>query len=105
MFRGLIDGGWTGTMNLTEPQAGLGPGCGRHPRRAVPAGRQFGCSAEDLIHHTASTTCPDIIHLVLARTPEAPEGVRDFRVHRAKFWLRRRLLRSAQRCVLRVDRT
>jgi alkylation response protein AidB-like acyl-CoA dehydrogenase len=44
-LRKMIEGTWTGTMNLTEPQAG-------------------------------SDLAENIIHLVLARTPDAPEGVK-----------------------------
>ena len=71
----LISGEWTGTMNLTEPQAGSDLSAVR--TRAVPAGDHY------LIHGTKifitwgeHDMSRNIIHLVLARTPNAPEGVK-----------------------------
>ncbi len=72
----LIDGSWTGTMNLTEPQAGsdLAQVRTRAERQADGSYRIFGRRSSS---PTASTTWPqNIVHLVLARTPDAPEGVK-----------------------------
>ena len=72
----LISGQWTGTMNLTEPQAGSDLALVR--TRALPQG-----DGSYKIHGTKiyitygeHDMAENIIHLVLARTPEAPEGVK-----------------------------
>jgi len=72
----LIDGSWTGTMNLTEPQAGSDLAQVR--TRAVPQAdgtyRVFG--QKIFITYGDHDLAENIIHLVLARTPNAPEGVK-----------------------------
>ena len=71
----LISGEWTGTMNLTEPQAGSDLSAVR--TRAVPEGdhcRLFGTKI--FITWGEHDMVENIIHLVLARTPDAPEGVK-----------------------------
>jgi alkylation response protein AidB-like acyl-CoA dehydrogenase len=72
----LIDGSWTGTMNLTEPQAGSDLAQVR--TRAVPQGdgsyRLFG--QKIFITYGEHDLAQNIVHLVLARTPDAPEGVK-----------------------------
>jgi 3-(methylthio)propanoyl-CoA dehydrogenase len=72
----LIDGSWTGTMNLTEPQAGSDLAQVR--TRAVPQGdgtyRLFG--QKIFITFGEHDLAENIVHLVLARTPDAPEGVK-----------------------------
>ncbi|HEX5638894.1 MAG TPA: acyl-CoA dehydrogenase [Burkholderiaceae bacterium] len=72
----LIDGSWTGTMNLTEPQAGSDLAQVR--TRAVPQGdgsyRLFG--QKIYITFGEHDLAENIVHLVLARTPDAPEGVK-----------------------------
>ncbi|MBS1135845.1 MAG: acyl-CoA dehydrogenase [Burkholderiaceae bacterium] len=72
----LIDGSWTGTMNLTEPQAGSDLSQVR--ARAVPQAdgsyRIFG--QKIFITYGDHDLAENIVHLVLARTPNAPEGVR-----------------------------
>ncbi|WP_158971484.1 acyl-CoA dehydrogenase [Chachezhania sediminis] len=70
----LISGEWSGTMNLTEPQAGSDLGLVR--TRAVPNGSGgYAISGTKIFitfgEHGMSR---NIIHLVLARTPGAPEG-------------------------------
>ena len=72
----LISGEWTGTMNLTEPQAGSDLALVR--TRAVPQG-----DGSYKIHGTKiyitygeHDMAENIVHLVLARTPGAPEGVK-----------------------------
>src|SRR5690606_6400770 len=72
----LVTCEWTGTMNLTEPHAGTDLGLLR--TRAEPqsdgtlriAGQKIFISAGD--HDLAE----NIVHLVLARTPQAPAGVK-----------------------------
>ncbi len=72
----LISGKWTGTMNLTEPQAGSDLAQVR--TRAVPEGdgtyRVFG--QKIYITYGEHDMADNIVHLVLARTPDAPEGVK-----------------------------
>ncbi|MDH5209060.1 MAG: acyl-CoA dehydrogenase [Burkholderiaceae bacterium] len=72
----LIDGSWTGTMNLTEPQAGSDLAQVR--TRAVPqpdgSYRLFG--QKIFITFGEHDLAENIVHLVLARTPDAPEGVK-----------------------------
>jgi butyryl-CoA dehydrogenase len=72
----LISGKWTGTMNLTEPQAGSDLALVR--TRAVPQGdgtyKIYGTKI--FITYGEHDMAENIIHLVLARTPDAPEGVK-----------------------------
>ncbi|CAL8475609.1 acyl-CoA dehydrogenase [Caballeronia sp. S22] len=72
----LISGEWTGTMNLTEPQAGSDLALVR--TRAEPQGdgsyRLFGTKI--FITWGEHDMADNIVHLVLARTPDAPEGVK-----------------------------
>ncbi|WP_153099714.1 acyl-CoA dehydrogenase [Paraburkholderia hayleyella] len=72
----LISGEWTGTMNLTEPQAGSDLAQVRS--RAEPQGdgsyRLFGTKI--FITWGEHDMAQNIVHLVLARTPGAPEGVK-----------------------------
>ncbi len=75
----LISGEWTGTMNLTESQAGsdlaavkvkarpdpdAGPGCWRITGQKI------------FITHGVHDMAENIVHLVLARTPDAPPGIK-----------------------------
>ncbi len=72
----LVSGEWTGTMNLTEPQAGSDLGALK--ARAVPAGdgtyRIFG--QKIYITYGEHDMTDNIVHLVLARLPDAPAGTR-----------------------------
>ncbi|MBZ2206687.1 acyl-CoA dehydrogenase [Massilia soli] len=72
----LIAGKWTGTMNLTEPQAGSDLAAVR--TRAEPQGdgtyKVFGTKI--FITYGEHDMAENIIHLVLARTPDAPAGVK-----------------------------
>ena len=72
----LISGKWTGTMNLTEPQAGSDLAMVRS--RAVPQDdgtyKIFGTKI--FITYGEHDMAENIIHLVLARTPDAPAGVK-----------------------------
>ena len=72
----LISGEWTGTMNLTEPQAGSDLALVR--TRALPQDdgsyRIFG--QKIFITYGEHDMAGNIAHLVLARTPDAPEGVK-----------------------------
>ena len=70
----LVSGEWTGTMNLTEPQAGSDVGALR--TKAVPNGDGSYAITGQKIYITWGDhdMAENIIHLVLARLPDAPEG-------------------------------
>ena len=72
----LATGEWTGTMNLTEPQAGSDVGALK--ARAEPVGDgTFRISGTKIyISFGDHDMADNIVHLVLARTPDAPEGTR-----------------------------
>ncbi len=71
----LVEGSWTGTMNLTEPQAGSDLSAVR--TRAVPDGDHFRIHGQKIyITYGDHDMAENIVHLVLARLPDAPEGVR-----------------------------
>jgi alkylation response protein AidB-like acyl-CoA dehydrogenase len=71
----MIQGSWTGTMNLTEPQAGSDLALVR--TRAVPQGDHYRISGQKIfITYGEHDLSENIVHLVLARTPQAPEGVK-----------------------------
>jgi alkylation response protein AidB-like acyl-CoA dehydrogenase len=71
----LVSGEWTGTMCLTEPQAGSDLAAVR--TRAVPEGDHYKISGQKIyITFGEHDFTPNIIHLVLARLPDAPEGTK-----------------------------
>jgi acyl-CoA dehydrogenase len=71
----MIEGAWTGTMNLTEPQAGSDLALVK--TRAVPEGDHYRIFGQKIfITYGEHDLAENIIHLVLARTPDAPEGVK-----------------------------
>jgi alkylation response protein AidB-like acyl-CoA dehydrogenase len=71
----LTAGEWSGTMNLTEPQAGSDLSAVR--TRAVPEGDHYRIHGTKIfITWGEHDMAENIIHLVLARTPTAPEGVK-----------------------------
>src|SRR5256885_9936404 len=66
---------WTGTMNLTEPQAGSDLAALRS--RAVPEGDHYRVSGNKIfITWGEHDMAENIVHLVLARLPDAPPGVK-----------------------------
>ncbi len=71
----MIEGSWTGTMNLTEPQAGSDLGLVR--TRAVREGDHYRVSGQKIfITYGEHDLAENIVHLVLGRVEGAPEGVR-----------------------------
>jgi 3-(methylthio)propanoyl-CoA dehydrogenase len=71
----MVAGTWTGTMNLTEPQAGSDLAAVR--TRAVPDGDAFRITGTKIfITWGENDVAENIIHLVLARLPDAPPGVK-----------------------------
>ena len=72
----MIAGEWTGAMNLTEPQSGSDLGTLR--TRAEPDGKGgYKLHGQKIFITWGDHDCTDnIVHLVLARLPDAPEGSR-----------------------------
>ena len=70
----MVSGRWTGTMNLTEPQAGSDLAAVR--TKAVPAGDHYRIFGQKIFISWGDHEMSDnIVHLVLARIEGAPEGV------------------------------
>lgn len=71
----MVSGEWAGTMDLTEPQAGSD--LSNVKCRAVPEGDHYRLTGQKIFitwgDHDMSE---NIIHLALARLPDAPEGVK-----------------------------
>ena len=71
----LVSGEWTGTMNLTEPQAGSD--LAEIRTRAVPNGDTYLISGRKIFITWGDHDFTDnILHLVLARLPDAPPGIK-----------------------------
>ena len=71
----MVEGKWTGTMNLTEPQAGSDLALVR--TKAERSGDHYLISGQKIfITYGEHDLSENIVHLVLARTPDAPEGVK-----------------------------
>ena len=71
----LVTGEWSGTMCLTEPHCGTDLGLLR--TRAVPEGDHFRLTGSKIwISFGEHDLTENIIHLVLARLPDAPEGIK-----------------------------
>jgi alkylation response protein AidB-like acyl-CoA dehydrogenase len=74
-LRPMVAGRWTGTMNLTEPQAGSD--LGAISTRAVPEDGHYRITGQKIfITYGEHDLAENIIHMLLARTPGAPAGVR-----------------------------
>ena len=72
----LVSGEWTGTMNLTEPSAGSDLAAVRSRAEPVGDGHYKIFGQKIFITYGEHDMTDNIIHLVLARTPNAPEGVK-----------------------------
>jgi alkylation response protein AidB-like acyl-CoA dehydrogenase len=72
----MIAGEWTGTMNLTEPQAGSDLSLVRSRAEPQPDGSYRIFGQKIYITYGEHDMADNIVHLVLARTPGAPEGVK-----------------------------
>jgi alkylation response protein AidB-like acyl-CoA dehydrogenase len=71
----MVAGQWAGTMNLTEPQAGSDLALVRS--KAVREADRYRISGQKIfITYGEHDLTENIVHLVLARTPDAPEGVK-----------------------------
>jgi len=72
----LISGQWTGTMNLTEPQAGSDLAAVRSRAEPLPDGSYKVFGTKIFITYGEHDMAENIVHLVLARVTGAPEGVK-----------------------------
>jgi alkylation response protein AidB-like acyl-CoA dehydrogenase len=72
----MIDGSWTGTMNLTEPQAGSDLALVRSRAEPQPDGSYKIFGTKIFITYGEHDMADNIVHLVLARVTGAPEGVK-----------------------------
>lgn len=72
----LISGEWTGTMNLTEPQAGSDLGLLRSKAEKQGDGSYKITGQKIFITYGEHDLTDNIVHLVLARTPDSPEDVK-----------------------------
>jgi alkylation response protein AidB-like acyl-CoA dehydrogenase len=72
----MVSGEWSGTMNLTEPQAGSDLAAVRTRAEPIGGGRYKLDGQKIYITYGEHDLTENIIHLVLARTPGAPEGVK-----------------------------
>ena len=71
----MISGEWSGTMNLTEPQAGSDLSLVK--TKAEPDGDRYRIRGQKIfITYGEHDMTDNIVHLVLARLPDAPEGTR-----------------------------
>ncbi len=83
----MVSGQWTGTMNLTEPQAGSDLAQVR--TRATPAGPNYRIYGQKIfITYGEHDLAENIVHMVLARIDGAPPGVRGISLFIVpKFWV------------------
>ena len=72
----LTSGKWTGTMNLTEPQCGTDLGLSKTMAKQNNDGSYSITGTKIFITCGEHDLSENVIHLVLARTPNAPEGIK-----------------------------
>jgi alkylation response protein AidB-like acyl-CoA dehydrogenase len=72
----MVEGAWTGTMNLTEPQAGSDLAAVRTRAEPQPDGTYRIFGTKIFITYGEHDMAENIVHLVLARIVGAPEGVK-----------------------------
>ena len=72
----MIEGAWTGTMNLTEPQAGSDLALVRTRAEPQPDGTYKLFGTKIFITYGEHDMAQNIVHLVLARVSGAPQGVK-----------------------------
>ncbi|HAD87705.1 MAG TPA: acyl-CoA dehydrogenase [Rhodospirillaceae bacterium] len=72
----LVTGQWTGTMNLTEPQAGSDLARIRCKAERTSGGGYAVRGQKIFISHGEHDMAENIVHMVLARSPDGPEGIK-----------------------------
>jgi alkylation response protein AidB-like acyl-CoA dehydrogenase len=72
----LVTGEWTGTMQLTEPQAGSDVGALRSRAERAPDGSYRISGTKIFITYGDHDMTDNIVHFVLARLPDAPAGTK-----------------------------
>jgi alkylation response protein AidB-like acyl-CoA dehydrogenase len=75
-LRQMVSGEWTGTMNLTEPEAGSDVGALRTKAIPAPDGSWRISGQKIFITYGEQDMTDNIVHLVLARVPGAPPGTK-----------------------------
>ena len=101
----LVSGQWTGTMCLTEPHCGTDLGMLRTKAEPQVDGSYKVTGTKIFISAGEHDMAENIVHIVLARLPDAPAGTKGSPVHRAEVPAeRRRRGGRAQRRVLRLHR-
>ena len=94
----LVAGVWTGTMNLTEPQAGSDLALLRTRAEGQPDGSYKITGTKIFITYGEHDLAENIIHLVLARTPDAPKGIKGISLFLVPKFLPSGGARNAVRC-------
>ena len=102
----MISGEWTGTMNLTEPQAGSDLALVRTRAEPQPDGSYKIFGTKIFITYGEHDMAENIVHLVLARVTGAPEGVKGISLFVVPKFLVNAdgIARRAQRRALRQHR-
>jgi alkylation response protein AidB-like acyl-CoA dehydrogenase len=95
----LVSGEWSGTMNLTEPQAGSDLSAVRAKAVPQPDGSYRIHGQKIFITYGEHDLTENIVHLVLARVPGAPEGVKGISL----FLVPKRLLDADGRPAVHND--
>lgn len=94
----LMTGEWTGTMNLTEPQAGSDVGAVK--TQAVKEGDHYRIKGQKIfISYGEHSLTENIIHMVLARTPNAAPGTKGLSL----FLVPKFLVNEAGQCTTRNE--
>ena len=103
----LISGEWMGTMQLTEPQAGSDVGALRTKAERAGDGTYRITGQKIFITYGEHDLTDNIIHLVLARLPDAPPGTRGISLFVVPKFLVNAdgSLGDTQRCPRAFDRT
>ena len=83
----LVSGEWTGTMNLTEPQAGSDLSAIKTRAERAPDGTYRLTGQKIFITYGEHDMADNIVHLVLARLPDAPPGTRGISLFLAPKFL------------------
>ena len=83
----LVSGEWTGTMNLTEPQAGSDLSAVKTRAERAPDGTYRLTGQKIFITYGEHDMADNIVHLVLARLPDAPAGTRGLSLFLAPKFL------------------